>query len=223
MRVPVSQGRTKTGTGTRTDSPCPCPSTAGVPARGEPRPARPPGEKTRRQKAGRGGALPFRRFIARDHIRLLYFLGAIVIILIPLVAIGAVLSAAGTGGTDVSGQLFTNTTALMETPSASPLFWIGFLIIGSLVWRVFCELVAAVFRIYDIVSEGGDALPEGGATGYGGEWAEGMVRCTRCGKVVPTDQLRECEHCGVQGCSSCIRMMGLLNKTMTCRECFENK
>ena len=177
--------------------------------------SRPPKQK----KTGRSGAVPFRKFIAGKYIRPVYFLGAIGIILFSLLEI---ITGFSTTGTQAATLLFTNTTALMQNPSASPLFWIGFLVFGSLLWRIFCELVAAVFRIYDAVEEGGDTPPEDEAE-EGKGWAEGMVQCPRCGKVVATDQLRECEHCGVQGCSNCIRMMGLVRKTMTCKDCFENK
>jgi len=175
--------------------------------------SRPPSQK----KTGR--AAPFRKFIAGKYIRSIYILGAIAIILISLLGISAGFSTTGPNAANLS---FTNTTALVENPSASPLFWIGFLILGSLVWRIFCELAAVVFRIYDAISGEEGALVEGGAQEYGEDWAEGMVECPRCGKVVPSDQLRECEHCGVQGCSNCIRMMGLVRKTMTCKDCFEN-
>jgi Domain of unknown function (DUF4282) len=187
------------------------------PGRQQP-PARTAGKQPRQKKTVRSGRPPFKRFIARK-IRLIYWLGAIAIILVSLLGISAGFS---TTGTDAANLSFTNTTALVQTPSASPLFWIGFLIIGSLLWRIFCELVAAVFRIYDALEESGDVQPEEEAE-EGGGWAEGMVRCSRCGEVVSPDQLRECEHCGVQGCSNCIRKMGLVRKTLTCRECFENK
>lgn len=185
---------------------------APLPPRVERRP--PPAKKT-----GTGGAVPFKKFIARKYIRPIYFLGAIAIILVSLLGINAGFS---TTGTDDEKLSFANTTAMVEQPSASPLFWIGFLIFGSLIWRLFCELIAAVFRIYDALDKGGDALPEEDAED-GGEWAEGMVECPHCGKVVSADQLRECDHCGVQGCSNCIRMMGLVRKKATCKDCFENK
>ena len=170
--------------------------------------------------AGRKKA-PFRTFIAQKHLRLIYFLGVIGIVLVSLIGISAVFSRTGTDAANIS---FTNTTALVETPSASPLFWIAFLIIGNLIWRVFCELVAAVFRIYDTLSRGGSGTgPDDETLEYGGEIPGDYVECPHCGKVVPPEELRECEHCGVQGCSTCIRGMGLLKKTLTCRNCFERK
>jgi hypothetical protein len=163
--------------------------------------------------------LPFRKFIARKYLRLIYFLGAIAIILVSLLGIITIFSATGAEGASLA---LTNSTALVEKPSASPLFWIGFLIFGSLVWRIFCEMAAAVFRIYDALEESGDGLPEEEAEDGAG-WAEGMVQCPRCGKIVAADQLKGCDHCGVQGCSNCIRKMGLVRKTLTCKDCFDNK
>jgi len=198
------------------------PRTPGVteyPPVGELPPSRAPGKKPQQKKTGRTVKAPFKKFITRKYIRPIYFLGAIAIILVSLLGISAGFSTTGPNAANLS---FTNTTALVENPSASPLFWIGFLILGSLVWRIFCELAAVVFRIYDAISGEEGALVEGGAQEYGEDWAEGMVECPRCGKVVPSDQLRECEHCGVQGCSNCIRMMGLVRKTRTCKDCFEN-
>jgi ribosomal protein L37E len=177
--------------------------------------SRPP----RQKKTGRSGTVPFKKFIAGKYIRLIYFLGAIAIILVSLLEISTDIS---TTGAEAATLVLTNTTALVQNPSASPLFWIGFLIFGSLLWRIFCELVSAVFRIYDAVEEGEDDPPGDDSEDREG-WAEGMVQCPRCGKVVASDQLRECEHCGVQGCSNCIRMMGLVRKTLTCKDCFENK
>lgn len=121
-------------------------------------------------------------------------------------------------GTDAAKAL-TNTTALAVTPTASPLFWIGFFIMGSLVWRMFCEIAAIVYRMYEPAS-GGDA-PLSDETPEDVAGSEEMYECPHCGKEVSASQLRECEHCGVQGCSHCIRMMGLVRKTLTCKDCFE--
>ncbi len=167
MRVPVSQGRTETGTGNNTAGPARAPAPPAYPSGGT-APGAAFREKNPAAEDRRGRCPPFKRFIAMDHIRLIYWLGAIAIILVSLLEIGAGLS---TPGTDVANMSFTNTTALAENPSASPLFWIGFLIVGSLVWRVFCELVAAVFRIYDALEEGEDAPADGDAR-YGEAWAE---------------------------------------------------
>lgn len=58
---------------------------------------------------------------------------------------------------------------------------------------------------------------------FGERGTGGMTVCPRCGKIVPADELQSCEHCGVQGCSSCIRLIGLLKKKWTCKDCFERK
>jgi hypothetical protein len=158
--------------------------------------------------------------MVKNHQRLIYIIGAVVIILISLLGISAGFS---TTGTDSAVKSLINTSALLQNPTTSPLFWIGFLVFGSLVWRIFCDLIAMVFRMYDAMSGGDDESLDDGAEEYHEEADEGMYECPHCGKVVPASQLRQCEHCGVQGCSNCIRMMGLIKKTMTCRECFENK
>lgn len=175
-----------------------------------------------RKKGGGGGTMPFSNLLARKYLKAIYFLGAIAIVVVALLGILAGFSTTESGS---AIKAFTNTTALVATPTASPLFWIGVLIFGSLTWRIFCELVAMVFWMYNAITEEETVVP---ADTYGEEDAAGEgwdedVQCPRCGKVVPSSELRECEHCGVQGCSSCIRMMGLLKKTMTCKDCFENK
>lgn len=180
------------------------------------------------KKTCRNGSLPFKTLITRDYLRLIYIAGAIAIILVSLLGISAGFSKTGTEAANVS---FINTTALAENPSASPLFWIGFLIFGNLIWRIFCELAAVVFLMYDTISGRGETGPddeipeygEEGTAGYGEEENGEFVECPHCSKLVPSDQLRECEDCGVQGCRNCIRMMGLLKKTMTCKDCFEKK
>ncbi|HSQ93761.1 MAG TPA: hypothetical protein VLL74_05665, partial [Methanoregula sp.] len=127
---------------------------------------------------------------------------------------------------------FTNTTAAVQEPASSSLFWTGFLVIGSVLWRMFCELFVLLSRLQGSAGSSGETIPYEEADPYeegyaavpsAGDTQAQYVECPRCSKLVPVDQLRECEHCGVQGCSNCIRLMGLLKKTMTCRECFEAK
>jgi len=163
--------------------------------------------------------LPFKKFLIGNRLKLIYLIGAIAIIAISLLGIMAGFGSSGTNGVV---KTFTNTTALVETPTASPLFWIAFLIFGSLCWRMFCEIAAIVYRMYEPAG-GGDAPSSDDSHMSGDGGSEEMYECPHCGKVVPADQLRECEHCGVQGCSHCIRMMGLVKKTMTCKDCFEKK
>ncbi|MDO9327090.1 MAG: DUF4282 domain-containing protein [Methanoregula sp.] len=191
------------------------------------RQARPPVKKTAPRRTDRSTPLPFKKIIARDHIRLIYILGAIAIILVSLLGISTGFSNTGTAAANES---FTNTTALVQNPSSSPLFWIGFLIFASLIWRIFCEMAAMVCRTPDTISCGRESGPEDEGpeyfeeeTGYRAEEDGEFVECPHCSKIIAPDQVRECEVCGVQGCSNCIRIMGLLKKKMTCKQCFERK
>jgi len=178
----------------------------------------PAAQQPERKKTGGGRSLPFKRFLIGDRLKIIYILGAIAIIVISLLGITAGFGASGTN----AAKSFTNTTALVITPTASPLFWIAFFIFGSLCWRIFCEIAAIVYRMYEPATSGGDA-PSSDETPEDVAGSEEMYECPHCGKEVPASQLRECEHCGVQGCSNCIRMMGLVKKTMTCKDCFEKK
>jgi hypothetical protein len=181
-----------------------------------------------RKKAGKGGFLSFDSLITANHLKLIYILGAVIIVLVSLMGIAGMFAKKATEGVNVS---FVNTAAIADYPAGSPLFWIGFLVIGSILWRMFCEIFALLSRVPDTLHQGGgdvrnDDTAEYGdevAAAYTGEDGGQMAECPKCGKIVPVEDLRECEHCGVQGCSNCIRMMGLLKKTMTCRECFEGQ
>lgn len=187
----------------------------------------------RRKNTGPAGFLSFETLITRDHLRLIYILGAAVIILVSLVGITGGFAKPGPAraNTSVANASFINTTALAQDPAGSSLFWIGFLVIGSVLWRMFCELFVVLSRVHEIPAYERVAGPEDEPAEYeeeeaAGQYSEGptqYVECPKCSKIVPVEELRECEHCGVQGCSNCIRMMGLLKKTMTCRECFEAK
>ena len=181
------------------------------------------------KNTGRSGLLPFKTLIGRDYLKLIYIVGAALIILVSLMGISAGFSKTETGAANAS---FTNTTALLKDPPSSPLFWIGFLILGNLIWRIFCELAAIIFLIYDIIRTGGETIPddderpeydEEGIAGYDDKENGEIVKCPYCSKIVPLDQLRGCDVCGVQGCRNCIRIMGLLKKKMTCKDCFDNK
>jgi len=180
------------------------------------------------RKAGGEGFLSFGTLITENHLRLIYILGAGMIVLVSLMGIAGMFAKKATSGTNTS---IINTAAIAEYPAGSPLFWIGFLIIGSVLWRMFCELFVLLSRGHDVPGHGDEPENEYETAGYGGEelampgggGSGQMVECPRCHKIVPVEDLRECEHCGVQGCSNCIRHMGLLKKTLTCRECFEAK
>ncbi len=195
-------------------SPPPRESRAARPAR-----ARPP-----RRGSGVNAFLSFDTLITGKYLKLIYIIGAVLIVLVSLVGI--------TGGFAVKGEVpanmsFANTSAVVQHSGSSPLFWFGFLVLGSLLWRMFCELFASqsLHTESGVVSD--EEYPE---EEYEEEYTESgpeepprYVACPKCGKLVTADQLRECEHCGIQGCINCIRPMGLLKKTLTCRECFEAK
>ncbi len=167
------------------------------------RQARPPVRKPAPRGTGRSVPLPFKKMLARDHIRLIYLMGAIAIILVSFLGISTGFSKSGTG---TPTESFTNTTALVANPSASPLFWIGLLIFGSLCWRIFCEMAAMVCRTPDTVSWGGESGPgierpeffEEETGGYRAEEDGEFAECPHCAKIMRPDQVRECEVCGVQ-------------------------
>jgi hypothetical protein len=181
------------------------------------------------KRSGGGDFLSFGTLITEDHLKLIYILGAGMIILLSVMGVAGMFTKTTAGGVNVS---ITNTTAIATNPTGSPLFWIGFLIVGSILWRMFCEIFAMLSRGYSFHHQGDEDDPEYETEEYpgmmtvaaqGSAGSEQMVECPKCHKIVAIEDVRECEHCGVQGCSSCIRMMGLLKKTMTCRECFEAK
>ena len=200
------------------------PAVATAPAsRPAPRAAKRPVHK----KAGGGGFLSFGTLITVNHLKLIYILGAVMIILVSLMGIAGMFAKLSAEGANMS---ITNTTAIVQDPADSPLFWIGFLVIGSILWRMFCELFVVLSRVYAMPGQEGEPVEYDEETrntamvSIGVEGMQGqMVECPKCHKIVPVEDLRECEHCGVQGCSNCIRLMGLLKKTMTCRECFEGE
>ena len=178
------------------------------------------------RKTSGGGFFSFGTLIAGHHIKLIYILGAVVIVLASIMGIAGMFSKPGAAGANMS---ITNTTAIAQDPAGSPAFWIGFLVIGSILWRMFCELFVMLSRVQGLPDHRGEAAYDENMAEYadegiaapGGVGSGQMVECPKCHKIVAVEDLRECEHCGIQGCSNCIRMMGLLKKTMTCRECFE--
>jgi hypothetical protein len=161
--------------------------------------------------------------------KVIYLLVAAGIILVSVMGIAGMFAKPVKGA--AANVSFTNTTAIAQDPAGSSLFGIVFLIIGSLLWRMFCELFVVLSRVHDTHAHEVEAEPEDEPAVYEEEDSavpdeEGpkqYVECPKCGKIVPVEDLRECEHCGIQGCVNCIRLMGLLKKTMTCRECFEAK
>jgi len=185
-----------------------------------PPPRAPAAQPPEREKTGGSCPLPFKKFLIGNRLKIIYILGAVAIIGISLLGITAGFQATGT---DSAVKSFSNTTALAVTPTVSPLFWIAFLIFGSLVWRMFCEIAAIVYRMYEPATRGGDTHSYDEKTPEDVAGSKEMYECPHCGKEVSASQLRECEHCGVQGCIHCIRMMGLVRKTLTCKDCFEKK
>jgi hypothetical protein len=169
--------------------------------------------------------LPFKKYIARDFIKPIYWIGFIAILLIVFSGISA----------DLAKKSTTTGTSAKTTESSSgdilagiPFFWIGVLLIGNLFWRMFCEMCTILFALQGLpVSAGNaqspwqDTLVERGLVDD--DRSEEFTECPRCGKTVSQSELRTCAHCGVQGCSSCIRMMGLVRKTLTCRDCYQKK
>lgn len=184
-----------------------------------------------RRRTGGGGFLSFGTLIGKKYLKQIYILGAVIIVLAAVMGIAGLFAKPGMAAKNVSvTSTFTNTTALAQDPAGSPLFWICFLVFGSVLWRVFCEVCFVLFRPGDAsghgmmdVEEEEPEYMEGETAGYDGDQSVQNIQCPHCGKIVPSDDLRECEHCGVQGCSNCIRQMGLLKKTMTCRACFEGE
>jgi hypothetical protein len=183
------------------------------------------------KKAGVAGFFSFDTLITENSLKLIYIIGAVVIILVSLAGIAGMFSKPAEEEDGKTNTSFVDLPAIAEYPAGSPLFWAGFLVIGSILWRMFCELFVVLSRVHGAPGYGGEPEPENetreyeetDGAGYGHKWSAQMVECPKCRKIVPVEDLRECEHCGKQGCTSCIRMMGLLKKTMTCRECFEAK
>ena len=90
-----------------------------------------------------GGFLSFGTLITEHHLKLIYILGAVLIVLVSVMGIAGMFGKPAAKGANVS---ITNTTAMAQDPAGSPLFWIGFLVIGSILWRMFCELFALLSR-----------------------------------------------------------------------------
>lgn len=200
------------------------PAPAGRPA---PRAAKRPVKK----KAGGGGFLSFGTLITENHLKLIYILGVVMIVLVSVIGIAGMFAKEGADKVEKASTnaSIINTKAIAEYPAGSPVFWVIFLIIGNVLWRMFCELFAMLSRGHGVPVYGDEAEPEPEdysveETAVQGRPVSGQrVECPKCHKIVSLEDLRECEGCGIQGCVNCIRLMGLLKKKMTCRECFEAK
>jgi hypothetical protein len=199
------------------------------PAAPETRPVHRTAKRPVRSNTGGGGFLSFGTLITENHLKLIYILGAVLIVLVSVMGVAGMFAKPTEKGAVKTNASLTDTKAIAEYPAGSPLFWAGFLVIGSILWRMFCELFALLSRGHsapydsDADEEDLEEYAEEHIAAPGGAGSGQMVECPKCHKIVAIGDLRECEHCGIQGCVNCIRMMGLLKKTMTCRECFEAK
>lgn len=188
---------------------------------------RAPAKKPAPEPKPKGGFLRFESFITRDFIRFIYLAGVIAIILISLLGITSGFSKPASSGAECGTTV--NATATGMNSTTSLIVWAGFLIFGNLFWRVLCEMLVVLFVVNDSLLAIKRSLAHEQVSGFEDEKPDyeeencGFIECPRCGNVVAQNELRTCSHCGVQGCSSCIRMMGLLKKTLTCRDCYQRK
>jgi hypothetical protein len=180
------------------------------------------------EKTGRGGFFNFGTLITKKFIRLIYIAGMIAIILISLIGIISAFSQPSVS--NVAEGSAVNTTASSNDSTTSLISWVIFLVIGNVFWRILCEMAFVLFAmndslnaIKDSLAGNQDTLLHDGTPAYDGGQTDEFVDCPRCGKVIAAGELRTCEHCGVQGCSSCIRLMGLVRKTLTCKDCYQRK
>jgi hypothetical protein len=169
---------------------------------------------------------PALKLLVAKRIRLFYWLGVIAIILV--VFAGITTKTATTAGEAAASE--DAAKAATDALAGIPLFWIGTFIFAVLLWRAVCEVCAVQAALCDAppsaTTSAGPAPDELYEDELPGTWDGGSgasVQCPRCGKVVASSELRSCDHCGVQGCSSCIRLMGLVRKKWTCKDCFEKK
>jgi len=173
-------------------------------------------------------ALPFKKLIARDFIRPMYWLGVLCILVVVFSAISADLAKTGTG--TGSGTEPESDASSGDFLSAIPFFWIGVMVFANLFWRVLCETSAVVFAQNAVPAAANDVrggeqewLSDEEILGYSGGATDEMVSCPRCGKIVPAEDLETCDECGIPGCRSCVRKMGLLKSKWTCKDCFTKK
>ena len=213
-------------------TPPPPPLSPPPPVAEPPAPRRPgvraPAKKPVPEQKTKGGFLRFETFITRDFIRFIYLAGVIAILLISLLGIMSGFSKPASS--DAESGTAVNATASGQDSTTSLIIWAGFLIFGNLFWRVLCEMLVVLFVVNDSLlaikrslAREHDSRLEDEMPDYDIRKDDEFVECAHCGKVVAHSELRTCSHCGVQGCSSCIRMMGLIKKTLTCRDCYQRK
>jgi hypothetical protein len=123
-----------------------------------------------------------------------------------------------------------------QADGTSFVYWTVVLVVGNIAWRLACEAAVALFKVHDAMVSSGAIHEEPAAVTreYGSEtgaWEEGSaagrtitsVRCPHCGATVQSDQIRQCDHCGITGCERCIKQTGFIRKSNSCRECFETR
>ena len=208
------------------------PAASSVPARpaAVPRKTRAPPAPARKPamiKSGKGGFFRFERLITtQKFVRFLYLAGVIAIILLSLLVISSGFLKSTTDSAE--GEADSDKASSARDATGTILTGVILLVFGNLFWRIFCEVLAMIITIKDSLTAGTPPgtpgpLADDDTTTYGEGGSGEMVACPVCGKIVPADDLEFCDHCGVQGCSSCVRKMGLIKKTFTCRDCFEKK
>lgn len=193
-----------------------------------------PAKKPAPAKGGIRGFLKFETFITKKFIRFIYLAGVIAIILLSLFVISTGFTKTTATTDPAEGDAATTASGSGPDMITAVLIGLGLFVFGNLLWRIMCEMLAVVFVINDSLAEVREAILQdqeslfedeviAGSGVYDSAGSGEMVSCPVCGKIVPADDIETCDHCGVLGCSSCVRQMGLLKKTFTCRNCFEKK
>ena len=158
------------------------------------------------RKPGGGGFLSFGTLITENHLKLIYIVGAVMIVLVSVMGIAGMFSKPVEKGAEKTNTSIIDTRAIAEYPAGSPLFWVGFLVIGSILWRMFCELFALLSRGHgaplhtdeDVYEEEPEEYAEEHIAAPGGAGSGQMVECPKCHKIVPT-VARSQEAPGVSG------------------------
>ncbi|RPI38654.1 MAG: DUF4282 domain-containing protein, partial [Methanoregulaceae archaeon] len=138
------------------------------------------------KKAGVAGFFSFDTLITENSLKLIYIIGAVGIILVSLVGIAGMFSKPAEEEDEKTNTSFVDLPAIAEYPAGSALFWIGFLVAGSILWRMYCELFVMLSRIRSGHSHEEEATEytsepmeygEEEAAGSGWEGSGQMVEC----------------------------------------------
>jgi hypothetical protein len=124
------------------------------------RPAPRVAKRPLKRNAGGGGFLSFATLITENHLKTIYILGAVMIVLVAIMGIAGMFAKKTTGEKASTNASLTNTNAIAEYPAGSPLFWIVFLVIGNVLWRMFCELFAILYREHGAHPQENEPEPE---------------------------------------------------------------